>query len=129
MQTVGVQAIGLEVGGGDKAHTVVEQRHKQAVQDHRVGDVGHMELVKANQLVTLGHAFAQLIKRVDGALDHGQFAVHLAHEFVKVQTGFALDGHGRKKAVHQKTFAAPHPAKHVHALGNLRAAQELGQQA
>jgi hypothetical protein len=49
VQPTRVQVVGLEVGGGDKADTILEQRRQQPVQNHRVGDVCHMELVKADQ--------------------------------------------------------------------------------
>ena len=125
VQAIGVQVVGLEVGGGDKAHAVGEQRVEQAVQDHGVGDVGHVEFIKTNQLVSLGHAHAQHIQRVDRALHVAHLAVHLAHELVKVQTGFALDRHRVKKAVHQKTFSAPYSAEHVHTARDLRAVDEF----
>jgi len=95
------------------------------MQDHGVGDVGHVEFVKADQAVALGHFLAQHIQRVHRALHGRQFTVHLAHELVKMQTGLALDRHGFKKAVHQEALAAPHPAEHVDALGNLRLAEQL----
>ena len=127
VQAVGVQVVGLEVRGGDKAHAVGKQGVEQAVQDHGVRDVGHVEFVKTNQLVTLGHALAQHVQRVDRALQLAHFAVHLAHELVKVQTGFAFDGHGVKEAVHQKALAPPHPAEHVHTARDLGAVDEFFQ--
>ena len=122
-----VQIVGLEVGGGHKAHAVVEQGIEQAVQDHGVGDVGHMEFVKANQLVTLGNLLTQNIQGVGLALQLPQLAVHLAHELMKVQTGFALNWHRIKKAVHQKTLATPHPTVHVHTTRDGRTVDEFFQ--
>ena len=94
VQAVRVQVVGPEVGGGDEAHAVVEQRVQQPVQDHRVGDVGDVELVEADQPVALGHALAQFVQRVHRALQVGQLAVHLAHELVEVQPRLAHQRHG-----------------------------------
>ena len=53
------------------------------MKNHGIGDVRHMELIKANQPVAFGDTLAQLIKGVHGALQILQFAMHLAHEFVR----------------------------------------------
>ena len=95
------------------------------MQDHRVRDVSDVKLVEANELVALGNAGAQHIQGVHRALQRHQFAMHLAHEFVKVQAHLALDGHRIEKAVHQKTFSAPHPAVHVNALRDVGPVQQL----
>ena len=129
MQAVGVQVVGLEVGGGDEADPVLEQRHQQPVQHHRIGDVGHMEFVEADQPVALGHPLAQHVQRVDRALQVPQLAVHLAHELVEMQPRLALDRHRVEEAVHQEALAAPHAAVHVDALGDLRPAQQPAQRA
>ena len=84
-----------------------------------------MKFVKADELEFGGDAPAQLVQRIDLALQGGHFAVHFAHEFVKVQARFAANGHGVEKAVHQKAFAAPHAAIHVNALGNFGVVDEL----
>ena len=127
MQATGVQIVGLEVGGGDKTHAVFKQRDQQPIQNHRVGDVGNVKFVKANQLVALGHARAQHVQRILRALQAGQLAVHFAHKFVKVQARFALDRHRVKKAIHQKALAAPNAAKHIHAARNFWAVDQLFQ--
>jgi hypothetical protein len=88
-----------------------------------------MKFIKTNQLVTLGHALAQFVQGVHRALHGGELAVNLAHEFVKVQTGFALNRHSGKKAVHQKALAPAHAAKHVDTFGNLRAGKQLAEEA
>ena len=68
MQTIWVQVVGLEVGSGDETHAIFKQGNQQAVQDHGVGNVGHMKLVKANELIALGHPPSQLMQRIDGSL-------------------------------------------------------------
>ena len=113
MQSVRVQAIGVEVGGGHETNARLEQSVQQPVQDHRVGDVGHVELVEADELVTLGDTSSQFVQRIDRALQLAQLAVHLAHELVEVQPRLAPDRNRVVEAVHQEALAAPHPAVHV----------------
>ena len=78
-----------------------------------------MKLVKADQLVLLGDLGTQRTQRVLRALHEVHFAVYLTHEFVKVQTHLALDGHSVEKAFHQKALAPPYPAVHVNPLGQV----------
>ena len=61
MQAIGVEAVGRKIAGGDHPHTVFKQRVQKAVQNHRIGDVSHVEFVKTNQSVALGHALTQLV--------------------------------------------------------------------
>ena len=100
---------------------MLEESIQQTVQNHRVGDVGHVEFVKAQELVTLGHSLAQHIQRIHRALQFAQLTVHFAHELVKVQTRLALDGYRAEKAIHQETFPATHTAVHVHTPRDLGA--------
>ena len=51
------------------------------------------------------HAFAQHVKGVGSTLQVMEFAVHFAHELMKMQAHFALEWDRFKKAIHQKTFA------------------------
>jgi hypothetical protein len=125
VQAVGVELVGVEVRGGDEAHAVAEQRVQQAVQDHRVRHVRHVELIEADQLVALGDALTQHIQRVLRALQVAQFAVHLAHELVKVQARLALERHGLEEAFHEEALAAPDPTEHVHAAWDVGPVDEL----
>ena len=109
VQAVRVQAVGMEVGRGDDAHAVGEQRVEQPVQDHRVGDVGDVELVEADQPEAARDAPAQFVERVDGALEVLQFAMHLAHELVEVQPGLARQRHAWKKQSIRKLLPRPTP--------------------
>ena len=47
VKTIGVQITGLEIGGGHKAHAVFKKCVQQAMQNHRVGDVGDEALMLA----------------------------------------------------------------------------------
>ena len=125
VEPIGVQVIGFEVGRGDKAHTVVKQGIQEAMQDHGVGDVGHMKFIKTNELVLLGNLLAQNIQGIDRALQLSQFTMHFTHEFVEMQSRLALDGHGLVKTIHQKAFATPHATVHVNATRNGWAIDQL----
>ena len=127
MQAVRVQVVGLEVGRRDDADAVLEQRLEQPVQDHRVGHVGDVELVEADQPVAPRDALAEFLQRVDRAVQLGQLAVHLAHELVEVQPRLALQRHGVEEAVHQEALAAADAAVHVDAARDRRPRDQLGQ--
>ena len=68
VQAIRVQAVGLKIGGGDEAHAILKQRRQQTMQDHGIGDVGHVEFIEADQLVALGDSCTQHIQRVRRAL-------------------------------------------------------------
>ena len=91
---------------------------EQAMQYQCVGNVGDMKFVKTNQLIAKRHAFAQHIKWVSGTLQVMEFAVHLAHELMKMQARFALEWDRLEKTIHQKTFAAPHTTVQIDAPGD-----------
>jgi hypothetical protein len=55
------------------------------VQDHRVGDVGDVELVEADEAESRSDAPAQHLQRGRRCRRAVQLAVHLAHELVEVQ--------------------------------------------
>ena len=83
------------------------------MQDHGIGNVGHMKLVEANELIALGHPPSQLLQRVDGSLHQSHLTVNFSHELMEVQTRFVLDRHRVVKTVHQKTLATTYATKHV----------------
>ena len=89
------------------------------MQDHRVGDVRHVEFVEADEPVALGDPLAQLVERIHGALQLTQFAVHLAHELVKVQPRLALQRHSRVESSPSGSSCRAPPAKHVDTARNL----------
>ena len=69
-----------------------------------------------------GDAPAQFVQRVHRAVQVLQLAMHLAHEFVEVQSCLALQRHRLVEAVHQEALAAADPAVHVDPARNRRAA-------
>ena len=124
MQAVGIQAIGVKVGRGDDAHPVGKQGLQEPMQDHGVGDIGHVKLVEADQPKALGDALAKLVQGILQTFEFRQLAVHLAHELVKVKARFAPQRHRQEEAVHQEALAATHPTVHVHATRDWRLDQE-----
>ena len=126
VQPVRIEVVGVEVRGRDDADAVREQRDEQAVQDHRVGHVGDVELVEADQPEAPRDAPPEFVERVDGAFEVLQFAVHLAHELVEVQARLAQQRHFVEEAVHQEALAAADAADHVDATRDRRVAQQFG---
>ena len=62
------------------------------MQNHCVGDVGHMKFVEADQAVFLCDAARDFVQRIGNAFQLVELAVHAAHEFVKMQPGLAHTG-------------------------------------
>ena len=62
------------------------------MQNHGIGDIGHVKFIKAQYISPFGHALAQRLQRVHRALQTMQFTVYLAHEFMKMQSQLALAG-------------------------------------
>ncbi len=127
MQTVGIELVGVEVGGGHDADAVREHGFQQPVQDHRVGDVGNVKLVEADQPEASGNATTEFVQGVDRAFQILELPVNLPHELVKVQAGLAGQRHGLEEAVHEKTLSTPDTAMHVDTPRDLGAPQPLGQ--
>ena len=127
VQAVRIQRGGFEVGRDHQAHAVFEQGLEQAVQDQRVRDIGNVELVEANQAVSAGDAAAEFPQRIGCSLQVGEFAMHLAHELVKMQARLAQQRDAEVEAVHDETFAAAHPTVQVHATRERRARHQLRQ--
>ena len=90
MQAVRIQRVGVVVGRHHELHAVLEQLVEQAVQDHRVRDIGDVEFVETDQPVALGDAAREFVERIGLAFQLFEFAMHFAHELVKMQTRLAL---------------------------------------
>ena len=90
MHSARVQIVRFKVGGGHKTNAVFKQCGHEPVQNHGVGNVRDMKFIKTNQAIALGNTPSQLIERIGRALQLAQLKMHLAHELVKVQTGFTF---------------------------------------
>lgn len=104
LQPILVQIVGTAVARGDHHDALVEQVREQPLQDHRIGNVGDLELVETDQptvlddlvghwscgiegiglVVTAVHLLLALLLVVD-------LLVHLRHERVEVDTALAID--------------------------------------
>ena len=125
LQAVLVEIVGRAVGGGDHRDAFVEQGLEQAAEDHRIGDVGDLEFVEAEQARLGGDRAGD---RHDGvgfgrrALGRELLAaavqalLDLEHEFVEVHA--PLLGHRRvgEEQVHQHRLAAADRAPDVEAV-------------
>src|SRR6185503_13976779 len=97
---------------------------EEAAEDHGVGDVGNMELIKANQSVTPSRALRDGRDRILGALERVELAMDLAHEVVEVHAPLAHQRHAQIEGVHQEALAAPDRAPQVDALRQRRLDQQ-----
>ena len=85
------------------------------MQNHGVGNVSHMKLIKTNELITFGHTTTQFIQWIDRALHQGQFTMYFSHELMEMQASFVFDRHCIEKTIHQKTLATAYTTEHVNA--------------
>ena len=115
LQAIRVEAIGRVVRGHDEDDPLGEQPVEQPPENHRVGDVGNMEFVKAEQAHLAGDLPGDLEHRVGLALVFFQVVVNLLHEGVEVDAPLAPVGHRIVEAVHQEALAAPDPAPEIDA--------------
>ena len=130
------QVVRRHIGGGDHHHAALEQRLEQPAEDHRIGDVVHLELVEAQQRRLGGDRIGQRRDRVVdvrvGALEGMEARVDVLHEAMEVDALLAAHIGGGEEQVHQHGLAAPDLAHDVEAVRRLRlrlAAQQAGEQA
>ncbi len=135
-----VEPVGLHVGCGDHGDTSREQRGEEPPQDHRIGDIGHRELVEAQQrrlARECGGDGRDRIGVLDLALLHAlpvgvDALVHVGHEGVKMGAALLRDRDGLDEEIHQHRLAAPDGAPDVEAARRRRggaAAEEPAERA
>ena len=137
-----VELVRRAIGRGHQDDAVGEQGLEQPAQDHRVGDVGDLELVEAEQARLggdyVGHGRDRVVPLVLAeaglagvavALAPGvDQAVRLAHEDVEVGAPLLEAGGRFEEQVHQHGLAAPDGAHEVDAVrGFVVAAAQHGQ--
>ena len=128
-EAVGVEVVGGVVGGHDEAGSAVQHSAKHSGEYHRVGDVGDMEFVKADELVFLREGVGDFGEGVGFAFAGFHVGVEAAHELVEVGAHFALAAGVQEEAVHEEGFAASDAAVEVEAglLGGGGAEEEAGE--
>ena len=114
-EAVGVEVVGGVVGGHDEAGSAVQHSAKHSGEYHRVGNVGDMEFVKADELVFLREGVGDFGEGVGFAFAGFHVGVEAAHELVEVGAHFALAAGVQEEAVHEEGFAASDAAVEVEA--------------
>ncbi len=118
LQPVLVQVLGHAVRRRHDRDAVFKQQPEQTPDDHRIGDVGHLHLVKTQQARVLGDLFGDGFQRIRRArLAHVvQTGVDVLHERMEMHATLFGDGHVFEKEIHQHGFTAPDPAPKVQTL-------------
>ena len=119
VQPVLVQVLRRPVRRGDDHHPARQQLFKQAPDDHRIGDIADLHLVKRQKPQVGDDAVGKRAERIlqpvlPGGMDR---AVGGLHEGVKVDPALAGDRGRVGKQVHQHRLAAPDPAPQIQPLG------------
>ena len=112
---------GWQVRGRDQDDAALKQPLEQPAQDHRVGDVGDVEFIEAQQPALVGELTRDLRDRVAvrGNISFGVQALgldvlmHLGHEFMKMHAALLGDRRHGKKEIHQHGLAAAHVAVEI----------------
>ena len=125
MQAVRIQPIGRIVRRHYKPDIQVKERGEQPVQDHRIGDIRDVKLVEAYQSVARCDVLCHFIERIFGALQIIEFAMHAAHELVKMHARLANDRHCGEERIHQETLAAADSAPQINAARDWRTRKQL----
>jgi hypothetical protein len=119
MQTVRVEHARRIVGSHHQNDPLGEQAIEQATENHRIGNIGNVELVKAQQTNVARDLFGNPEHRVRLAFVFVQITMDLLHEGMKVNTLFAAIGHGIVEAIHQEAFAPANAAPEINTLRRL----------
>ncbi|RUP47336.1 hypothetical protein BC936DRAFT_145844 [Jimgerdemannia flammicorona] len=117
LDTVLVEIVRVAVGGGDDDDAAFKERGEEAAEDHGVRNVGHLELVKAENVGVAGKLLSDLRDRVEVAvgcdLEEVRTRVYVQHEGVEVNAALAVDGEGVEEEVHDHGFARADVAEDV----------------
>src|SRR6185503_16894418 len=114
----------MVIRGHHELDAALHRLLEEAAEDHRVGDVGDVEFIEADEAVALRGALGHRGDRVLGALELVELAMDLAHEVVEVHAALAHQRHAQVERVHQEALAAPDRAPQVHPLGQRRLHQQ-----
>ena len=115
MQSVRVKLRRLDVRRGHQGHAALEQRGEEPAEDHRVGDVGDVELVEAQHPRPLGEPIRDDAQRVLALGQRVQLPVHELHEAVEMHSQLRVETNGVDEQIDEMSLAASDPAPHVEA--------------
>ena len=109
VQPMFVKLVGGAVRGRHHHDPGIEQRRKQAIKDHRVGDVVDLEFVKAEECGLRRNVRRDLGNRLAGSVPSLLFdaIVHFEHKGVEMNPPLALARRGGEEQIHQHRFATP----------------------
>ena len=124
VEPVLVELVRLDIRGRDHHDARLEQAREQAAEDHRVGDIGDVKFVKAQQPGFLGERGRGLRDRVAVGKLAGfdllaidvHALVHVGHEFMEVDAALALHRARGEEQIHQHGLAAADVAVNVETL-------------
>ena len=115
-----IELVGRNVGGCHQHQAGGEQALEQARQDHRIGDVLHLELVEAEEPHLVGDHGGDRPDRIaaDPPANDVDALLGLGHELVEMDAALGDSGGEREELVHQHGLAAAdltvdvEPARH-----------------
>ena len=118
LQPVFIKPLGQPVRRRDDNRAGLQQGAEQPFQDHRIGDVVDLELVKAQQHRLAREIGCDLRDRLlaVGAALLLDAVVHIEHKGMEMHPPLPLDRHGGKEHVHQHRLAAPDRAPQIDPL-------------
>ena len=114
LQAFGIKRVWRVIRRHHKHDAVLKTVRQQTPQNHRVGNVAHVKLIKANQPKALRQSFGDGHQGISLMLERSQLLVNAAHERMKVNTRLATNFRHRIKRIHQEAFAAPDAAVKIH---------------
>ena len=98
LQAVRPQPVRRIVGRHHEHDAVLEQRSQQPAENHRVGDVGHVKLVEADEAPAARDALRHDRERILLAFQPREILVDVAHERMEMDARLPADGDGREES-------------------------------
>ena len=112
-----VKVAGRRIGRGHDHDVAREQMLEQTPQDHGIGDIGHLQLVEAEQRRAGRDLLCRAADRVRGGLAGTlDRLMRLGHEFLEVDPALRREVDGIEEKVEQHGLAAADAAVKIEAL-------------
>jgi len=124
LQAIRVEPIGRVVGRHHEDDAPGKQRFEQPSEDHRIGNVGYVELVEAQQAHLGSDPVGNPEQWIALTLQLVQLAMDAVHEGMEVNPALAPVGHRVEEAIHQEALAAPHAAPEIDATRQIGRGKE-----
>ena len=113
LQALPVETVRFDVGSGDQGHSPLEEPAEQASQQHRVGDVAHLELVEADDSGVLRQAVGHQAEGILVPPERLELAVDVLHERVEVHAQLGRKRQRVEKGIHDQGLAPTHAAPQI----------------